>query len=178
MERRTSVRSFAREPIDGRIIDQVIRSARVQHQSMWGTEGRRGGIGVHVAAYQVEGSAPGLYRLSDDGWSTRRSVQSVPPELLADLAARYADSPALLFICGERDGRGPGPSVSQYSELLVRCGSLGYSLWLEAVRLGLSGSVHGVTSPEVGDALRTEDKHVSHLFTLAIGLPTASTGTS
>lgn len=180
IRRRTSVRSFSTAGVTPEDLEHTMRGAAARQNAIWGDARRVHGIRAFVAAYRVEGWSPGLYGPAGDGSLTRKlDACSATASLLEDMAeVRYANAPALLLLGGDLAESVAGDGISQYADLLVRCGAFGYSLWLEAMRRGLSCSAYGVASPEVGrlvgdrgeqSDLGDRDKPFAHLFTLAVG---------
>jgi hypothetical protein len=144
----------------------IVARALAVESSTWParTHGNAG-LAFLLAAVRVSGLTPGLYAVGPA--AACRALTGARP--LAGLRDKYADAPALLFVCGDLHyGAGTVPG---YGSVLVRAGSLGYASWLAAIASGIAGTVFGGTCNEVSRAAQKADPRLSHLFTVALGYP-------
>ena len=102
----------------------------------------------------------GLYR-----YDTGQLVSIETGDRSAELRARYADAPALLFVCGPL----PRADSGDYGHRLVGAGAFGYALWLSALSSGLAGSVYGSSAALITATAHRLRPGLRHLFTVAIG---------
>ena len=125
---------------------------------------------VYLAAHRVEDLRPGLYQASELAGSA--TLRAVPFAALDAMADAYCPAPAHFVICGDIAAYCRSRGDEGYRALLVRCGALGYSLWLAARADGLEGGVFGRAAREITAALRKNTgTGARHLFTVAVGHP-------
>ncbi|MGW7548368.1 hypothetical protein ACWGKQ_45720 [Streptomyces sp. NPDC054770] len=170
LRRRTSVSRFAAEPLSSDVLDQVRRSGLAAERRQWPYESHGDvGITVAVAAYRVDGLAPGLHLYEDSGNGGPRVTVDVA-DWLRLLQVKYADAPALLLVCGDLDAACAVHGAAGYPHVLTRCGHAGYAALLSAVSLGLAAAPFGFTVPwprSVRGLCGDWNRH--HLFTVALG---------
>jgi hypothetical protein len=168
LTQRRSVRAFAAAGVSRSDVLGAIRAARDAEEAVWppGKHGRMG-LGMLVAAFNVDGLTRGLY-------SAREA--STEPILLDSaylniLREQYAEAPVLILICADVNQACRDAGEAGYPAALIRAGTVGYAAWLWSVSAGLAGCVYGATSQHASGVGRQWDENLRHLFTVAIGVP-------
>jgi hypothetical protein len=158
---RRSVREFSGEPLEWRVLSDVLRLAR---QAC----GRQYAANVPLAFLlglrNVAGLASGLYVPAQDLGTARPVYVAETP---TEVTRNYADAPALVFIGGPV----VGTSGTSYGGLMTQAGALGHAVWLSARSHGLECSVFALPDFRVTRAMRAQDGRTRHLFTVAVGAP-------
>jgi hypothetical protein len=169
LDARKTVRSFASTPIERSVLDGSVNAARTalaracpagrpDHQAFQ----------LLVAAFRVQGMAPGLYSL---GPLLTEQLLTDDPDWLASAHANYADAPVLVFICADLNAACRRSGPTGYGAELVRAGAFGYAIWLHAISAGVGGHVYGAAWQRVTTAARLVSADLRHVFTVALGLP-------
>jgi hypothetical protein len=173
LTRREAVRDFSEELLLAGKVCEIVASALANENWVWPVE-RHGDADFRVllAVRRVEGLAAGLYAVGREG----RPIPLPKVRPPRHVWESFVDAPALLFICadphqGTRAGNGVG-----YGSVLVRAGTLGYSIWLSAVSSGLGGCAYGRSCHEVTLAAKQLDCRLRHLFTVSVGIPASAPG--
>jgi hypothetical protein len=164
IRRRRSVRAFDDRPVVASQLGLILRAARSAALVRPGMS-----LEINVA---LSGGWPdrrsGLFGTDESGALT---LALSGESLVTELHASYVAAPVLLLICGTIAAGADG-----YRRALLAASSFGYSAWLAAIVLGLDGCVFGRAHGRVTSAVRSSRHPANrHLFTLAIGWPSAST---
>lgn len=167
LTRRRSVRVFRREPVPPSCVRAAVTAARDAEAVMLPSVSRDpAAFEILVAAFDVEGLAPGLYAACG---KAEVDLVKAGSARVDSLRVQYADAPVLLLICGNLNLACRVAGAAGYASMLVRAGTIGYGAWLWAISAGLAGSVYGGASHEVSAAARRVNPDLWHLFTVALG---------
>ncbi|NUP39867.1 MAG: hypothetical protein HOY76_23390 [Streptomyces sp.] len=160
---RRSVRDFADQAPPVSDLARTLQEAAASQQHQWPVH-RHGdpGLTTLVAAYHVDGLAPGLH-----AWETGSAsfTALTTPGVVARLGEMYTPAPALVLLGGSIERVGG----EAYGGLLVRAGALGYAVWLAARSRGLECSAFGLADHELSATFHQLSPGSAHLFTVALG---------
>ncbi len=177
LERRRSVRSFARGSLSLEQVGQLLWAAQgITHERGYRTAPSAGGLyplEVYVAVGKVDGLSAGLYRYLPGRHELIRVVGGDKRRALTR-AARGQDwlrrAPAVLVIAGiyARSSGKYGRRAQRYTHIEV--GSVAQNIYLQATALGLGTVLVGAFyDAEVQEALDLPDDHAP-LALMPVGL--------
>ncbi len=171
LSRRRSVRSFSVQAARASELAMAADAGLTAVRRLWPVPALGMRLILVLAALNVAGLAPGLYRATaeaPDGFS----LLERDPAWMQELRIRFADAPALLIVCGDVGSACRSMGKDGYRQALVLAAAAGHAAWLRAVSLGLAGTVFGGTCHHVTASLAEAGfAHHWHLFTLALGKP-------
>jgi nitroreductase len=167
---RRSARQFAGRPVPAALLADACQTAMRVEQAYWPPEVHgEAGLRLAVATARVDGLAEGLHTFSGATAEFGYLASAAP---VGELQQEYANAPALVFVCAERAGDREVLPRSSYQSMVVRAGTLGYAVLLNAMSAGLCGCPFGRAMSRVPSALSAAyTGPVRHLFTIAIGWP-------
>jgi hypothetical protein len=168
---RRSVRQFARRPVPAALLADACQNAMRVEQAYWPPEVHGdAGLRLAVATARVDGLANGVHTFAA---ATSEFEYLAGTALVGELQQEYANAPALVLICAEHVRDRDVVPRSNYPSMLVRAGTLGYAVLLNAMAAGLCGCPFGRAKSQVPTTLSARYvRPVHHLFTIAIGWPT------
>ncbi|MFI6597074.1 nitroreductase family protein [Nonomuraea sp. NPDC050536] len=163
LARRRSQRFFEPGPIPAGLLAGVIDSGITEDESAWPGEQE---LQTDVVAVAVEGLEPAMYSYAARAYTP---VAPLPPERELEnltLQAEFGRSAAIVSIAVDLSGI----DAHGYRMLLGRASAAAYTMWLDAVALGLAGTVFaGFIPASVRRPLRADGTGRHHVFALAVG---------
>jgi hypothetical protein len=175
LEKRRSVRFFGPEPVDASLVADVAARGIEADLASWPDEGERLPLQINVVAFRLGGLEPGMYSL-DTGSGTERSYVQVAPlpegEALHGLTIQreFCDSAAIISLAADLDRASELHGAHGYRTLMTRAAAAAYTMWLDAVAVGLVGTVFaGFIPASVRLPLRSDGASRHQLFALALG---------
>jgi nitroreductase len=177
LEKRRSVRFFDPGPVDASLVADVAALGVEADLASWADEAERLPLQISVVAFRLDGLEPGMYSLDTGarGGTERSYVQVAPlPEgdALHDLTVQreFCDSAAIISLAADLDRAGELHGAHGYRTLMTRAGAAAYTMWLDAVAVGLVGTVFaGFIPASVRLPLRSDGASRHQLFALALG---------
>jgi hypothetical protein len=177
LEKRRSVRFFGPDPVDAALVADVAARGVEADQASWADEAERLPLQISVVAFRLAGLEPGMYSLdTGGGGATERSYVQVAPlpegEALHGLTIQreFCDSAAIISLAADLDRAGELHGAHGYRTLMTRAGASAYTMWLDAVAIGLVGTVFaGFIPASVRLPLRSDGASRHQLFALALG---------
>lgn len=168
---RRSVRQFACQPVPAALLTDACQNAMRVERAYWPPEIHgEAGLRLAVATARVDGLARGLHTFSAP---TAEFGYLAGAALIGELQQEYANAPALVLVCAEHVRDRDVLPRSSYQSMVVRAGTLGYAVLLNAMAAGLCGCPFGRAMIQVPNTLSARyARPVHHLFTIAIGWPT------
>ncbi|WP_329102291.1 nitroreductase family protein [Streptomyces sp. NBC_01439] len=175
LEKRRSIRFFGPQPIDASLIADVAARGIDADLASWPQERERLPLQINVVAFRLSGLEPGMYGL-ETGSGTQRSYVPVAPlpegEALHDLTIQreFCDSAAIVSLAADLDLASRLHGAHGYRTLMTRAAAAAYTMWLDAVAVGLVGTVFaGFIPASVRLPLRSDGASRHQLFALALG---------
>jgi nitroreductase len=168
---RRSVRQFAGRPVPAALLADACQNAMRIERAYWPAEVHGdAGLRLAVATARVDGLATGVHTFSV---ATAEFGYLADAALVGELQQEYANAPALVLVCAEHVRDRDVLPRSSYQSMVVRAGTLGYAVLLNAMAAGLCGCPFGRAMSQVPSTLSARyARPVHHLFTIAIGWPT------
>ncbi|WP_327583818.1 nitroreductase family protein [Nonomuraea sp. NBC_00507] len=167
--RRRSQRFFAQEPIPAELLADVIVSGIRDDADAWPGEQP---LQTDVVAFDVAGVEPAMFRF-DAGRRVFSPVAPLPPpDELENLTLQteFCHAPAIVSIAVDLTEADRAHGAHGYRLVLGRAGAAAYTMWLEAIALGLAGTVFaGFIPAAVRRPLRADGTSRHHVFALAVG---------
>ncbi|MBT2406290.1 MULTISPECIES: nitroreductase family protein [unclassified Streptomyces] len=180
LEKRRSIRFFGPQPVDASLIADVAARGIETDLASWPQQAERVPLQINVVAFRLSGLEPGMYGL-DTGLGTgsgtkERSYVPVAPlpdgEALYDLTIQreFCDSAAIISLAADLDLASQLDGAHGYRTLMTRAAAAAYTMWLDAVAVGLVGTVFaGFIPASVRLPLRSDGASRHQLFALALG---------
>ncbi|MFF7727401.1 hypothetical protein [Streptomyces sp. NPDC008001] len=175
LEKRRSVRFFGPGPVDASLVADVAARGIQADLESWPGERERLPLQINVVAFRLSGLEPGMYAL-DAGTPTERSYVRVAPlpegEALHGLTIQreFCDSAAIVSLGADLDLASRLHGAHGYRTLMTRAAAAAYTMWLDAVAVGLAGTVFaGFIPASVRLPLRSDGASRHQLFALALG---------
>jgi hypothetical protein len=167
---RRSVRQFAGRPVPAALLADACQNAMRVERAYWPPEVHGdAGLRLALATARVDGLAKGVHTFSV---ATAEFGYLAGADLVGELQQEYANAPALVLVCAEHVRHRAVLPHSSYQNMVVRAGTLGYAVLLNAMAAGLSGCPFGRAMSRVPTTLGARYAGpVRHLFTIAIGWP-------
>ncbi|NUR91563.1 MAG: hypothetical protein HOY71_46455 [Nonomuraea sp.] len=163
LARRRSQRFFAPGSIPAGLLADVVDRGIAEDEAAWPGAQR---LQTDVVAFAVEGLEPAMYGYASRAYTP---VAPLPPERELEsltLQAEFCRSAAIVAIAVDLSGI----DAHGYRMLLGRAGAAAYTMWLDAVALGLAGTVFaGFIPASVRRPLRADGTGRHHVFALAVG---------
>ncbi|MEU0585673.1 nitroreductase family protein [Streptomyces sp. NPDC006132] len=177
LEKRRSVRFFGPDPVDASLVADVAARGVEADLASWADEAERLPLQISVVAFRLAGLEPGMYSLdTGEGGGTERSYVQVAPlpegEALHGLTVQreFCDSAAIISLAADLDRAGELHGAHGYRTLMTRAGAAAYTMWLDAVAVGLVGTVFaGFIPASVRLPLRSDGASRHQLFAVALG---------
>ncbi|WP_327706978.1 nitroreductase family protein [Streptomyces decoyicus] len=195
LDLRQSVRIFDPDPVDASLVADVVARGIQEDFRSWPTEQEQCPLQTTVVAFRLDGLGPGMYSLdtlagTGDHSQEHAYVQVAPlpePDVLHDLTLQreFCDSAAIISIAADLDRASELHGAHGYRMLMGRAAAAAYTMWLDAVAVGLVGSVFaGFIPAMVRQPLRSDGASRHQIFALALGgapvqpphIPPGSTG--
>lgn len=188
LEQRRSTRFFGPGPVDASLVADVVARGIARDAESWPDEQERSPLQTDVVAFRLGGLEPAMYHLDTGaggpaGQGTRppagkhayARVAPLPePEALHDLTLQweFCDSAAIISIAADLDRVSELHGAHGYRMLMGRAGAAAYAMWLDAVAVGMAGTVFaGFIPASVRQPLRSDGASRHQLFALALGAP-------
>ncbi|MYT15719.1 MULTISPECIES: nitroreductase family protein [unclassified Streptomyces] len=180
LDERKSVRIFHPEPISASLIADVVSRGIQEDFRSWPAEQEPCPLQTTVVALRLDGLGPGMYSLDTlagiGGHPEEHAyVQVAPlpePDALHDLTLQweFCDSAAIISIAADLDRVSELHGAHGYRMLMGRAAAAAYTMWLDAVAVGLVGSVFaGFIPASVRQPLRSDGASRHQIFALALG---------
>ncbi|MFE4368020.1 hypothetical protein ACFRMN_07200 [Streptomyces sp. NPDC056835] len=180
LEQRRSTRFFSPDPVDASLVADVAARGIAADITSWPDEQDQVPLRINVVAFRLGGLEPGMYSLdtgsSTGGGTGERSYVKVAPlpegEALHGLTIQreFCDSAAIISLAADLDRASAVHGAHGYRTLMSRAGAAAYTMWLDAVAVGLVGSVFaGFIPASVRQPLRSDGASRHQLFALALG---------
>ncbi|MFE5856865.1 nitroreductase family protein [Streptomyces sp. NPDC056500] len=175
LQQRRSIRFFDPGQIDASLVADVVARGIEADRQTWPEESEQLPLQVSVVAFRLSGLEPGMYGLDTVG-DTARSYVPVAPlpegEALHSLTVQreFCDAPAIISFAADLDRASDLYGAHGYRTLMTRTSAAAYTMWLDAVALGLVGTVFaGFIPASVRLPLRSDGASRHQLFALALG---------
>ncbi|HET6858717.1 MAG TPA: nitroreductase family protein [Streptomyces sp.] len=177
LEQRRSVRFFSPGPVDASLVADVAARGIAADVASWPDDQEQVPLQVNVVAFRLDGLDPGMYSLDvGSGGGAERSYVKVAPlpegEALHALTIQreFCDSAAIISLAADLDRASALHGAHGYRTLMSRAGAAAYTMWLDAVAVGLVGSVFaGFIPASVRQPLRSDGASRHQIFALALG---------
>uniref|UniRef100_A0AAU3GWG5 Nitroreductase family protein n=1 Tax=Streptomyces sp. NBC_01401 TaxID=2903854 RepID=A0AAU3GWG5_9ACTN len=179
LERRRSIRFFGPGPVDASLVADVVAGGLTQDAETWPQEQEHCPLQTDVVAFRLDGLEPAMYSLDTHAGTERAGersyVQVAPlpePEARHDLTLQweFCDSAAIISIAADLDRASEVHGAHGYRLLMSRAAAAAYAMWLDAVALGLVGTVFaGFIPASVRQPLRSDGASRHQIFALALG---------
>ncbi|MFC7976594.1 hypothetical protein ACPCSP_24440 [Streptomyces cinereoruber] len=188
LEKRRSIRFFGPQPVDAGLLADVAARGIETDRASWREEAELLPLRLNVVAFRLGGLEPGMYALdtgaaagagtgSEAGAGPQeRSYLPVAPlpdgEALHDLTVQreFCDSAAIVSLAADLDLASRLYGAHGYRTLMTRAAAAAYTMWLDAVAVGLVGTVFaGFIPASVRLPLRSDGASRHQLFALALG---------
>ncbi|MCF3121190.1 MULTISPECIES: nitroreductase family protein [Streptomyces] len=174
LEKRRSIRFFGPGPVDASLVADVAARGIEADLASWPQEAERLPLQINVVAFRLGGLEPGMYGLDTSG--AERSYVRVAPlpegEALRGLTIQreFCDSAAIISLAADLDRASELHGAHGYRTLMTRTAAAAYTMWLDAVAVGLVGTVFaGFIPASVRLPLRSDGASRHQLFALALG---------
>lgn len=170
---RRSTRFFAPRPIGAAALAGAISAGLDADADSWPELPEGMALEVDVVAFRVDGIVSGLHRFEP---STRSFVPL--GQLSADhkdltLQTEFCDSAAIISIAVDLEAATALEGTHGYRMLLGRVSAAAYTMWLDGVAQGMTGSVFaGFIPAAIRGDLHSDGTNRHHVFALALGQPT------
>lgn len=180
LEQRRSVRFFTPEPIDASLVADVAARGIEADAGSWPDEQQQIPLQINVVAFRLNGLEPGMYSLDTlsgtaDGVAEHAYVRIAPlPEAEAlhclTIQREFCDSAAIISLAADLDLAGELYGAHGYRTLMGRAAAAAYTMWLDAVAVGLVGTVFaGFIPASVRQSLRSDGASRHQVFAFALG---------
>ncbi|MEV5975726.1 nitroreductase family protein [Streptomyces sp. NPDC052114] len=175
LEKRRSVRFFGPGPVDASLVADVAARGMEADLASWPDEAERLPLEINVVAFRLDGLEPGMYGLDAAGGAERSYVRVAPlpeGEALRGLTIQreFCDSAAIVSLAADLDLASELYGAHGYRTLMTRTAAAAYTMWLDAVAVGLVGTVFaGFIPASVRLPLRSDGASRHQLFALALG---------
>lgn len=178
LRRRTSVRMFARRPLERAELTTLLVAAWTQDRLSFDEEIAAGnGLSLMCASWRVRGLDPWLYRAHPDGEGLT-PVAALPSAPGADslfLQREFAWAPLVVIVLGDLECAVRRHGGYGHRQLLLRAGAAMQAAALAGLGLGLDGCLFAGLLPSSTFTLAGIDGHVrAPLFGLSVGRPWAT----
>ncbi|MEV6978346.1 nitroreductase family protein [Kitasatospora sp. NPDC093806] len=172
LERRSSVRLFDPGPVPAALLAEIVARGVDADTQTWPQEQEDCTLQTDVVAFRLDGLEPGMFRL-DSGARTYTRVAPLPePQALHDLTLQreFCDAAAIVSVAADLDRASRLHGAHGYRMLMTRAAAAAYTMWLDAVAVGLVGTVFaGFIPASVRHCLRSDGATRHQLFALALG---------
>ncbi|GAB1641475.1 nitroreductase family protein [Krasilnikovia sp. MM14-A1259] len=173
-EQRLSIRYFDEHPVTVDVLAAITTAAAAFDQEAWTEQAAGTDLQVLVAARDVAGLPPAIYAHRPHTETFVRVGDLPTGDESADLVLQveFADSPAIVLICGPL-----AASLDRHGEhghrlLLSRAGAAAYAGWLTAIDHGLVGSIFaGFLATSLRPLAPVDGYYTTQLLALAVGHP-------
>ncbi|EHN72320.1 hypothetical protein SMCF_8263 [Streptomyces coelicoflavus ZG0656] len=183
LEQRRSVRFFSPDPIDAALVADVAARGVDTDTASWPAEQMHCPLHIDVVAFRLDGLEPGMYSLDTRATTEEAAEQTeeraytqvarLPePKGLHDLTIQreFCDSAAIISLAADLDLAGELHGAHGYRTLMGRASAAAYTMWLDAVAVGLVGTVFaGFIPSSVRQPLGSDGASRHQLFALALG---------
>jgi Nitroreductase family len=184
LEQRRSIRHFGPQPVAASLVADVVARGVEADIGSWPDHQAQCPLQTDVVAFRLDGLEPGMYRLdavgnpggaAGDSVANREYVQVAPlpdPGDLHELTLQreFCDSAVIISIAADLDLVGSLHGAHGYRILMGRAAAAAYTMWLDAVALGLVGTVFaGFIPTSVRRPLRSDGASRHQIFALALG---------
>ncbi|WNM29186.1 hypothetical protein RKE30_01585 [Streptomyces sp. Li-HN-5-11] len=175
LEKRRSVRFFGLAPVDASLVADVAARGVEADLASWTDKAEQLPLQVNVVAFRLAGLEPGMYSLDTGSGSHTAYVQVAPlPEGEAlhglTIQREFCDSAAIISLAADLDRASELHGAHGYRTLMTRAAAAAYTMWLDAVAVGLVGTVFaGFIPASVRLPLRSDGASRHQLFALALG---------
>jgi hypothetical protein len=180
LEQRRSVRFFSPDSVDASLVADVVARGIAADIASWPNEQDQVPLQVNVVAFRLGGLDPAMYSLdvgsgNGEGEAERSYVKVAPlPEGEAlhglTIQREFCDSAAIISLAADLDRASALHGAHGYRTLMSRAGAAAYTMWLDAVAVGLVGSVFaGFIPASVRHPLRSDGASRHQIFALALG---------
>lgn len=172
---RTSLRYFEDRPITAADLSSLLHAAVGSDREAYPAEVEAGlGLQLLAATRAVDGIAPALHVLVDDGQALQRIADLPQGDAAADLVLQreFADAALTVLVVGDLEAACARHGDHGHRSLLIRAGAAAHAVWLTAIARGLGGSVFAGALPGALRELAAVDgARRLQLFACAVGHP-------
>ncbi|WP_338676495.1 nitroreductase family protein [Streptomyces sp. SCSIO 30461] len=176
LRRRTAVRTWSPEPLDGALLARALDYACEQDTRLW--QPAFPALPSPVAAVLacgVSGLPRGVHRYDTGERGLKPEPRDLPPLKDLVLQLEFAKAPAVVLVHGDLATAVERYGVSGHRQLLARGAAFAHSVWLAALHEGAVGSVFaGVLSAAGRTHLGLDGAGRAQLLGLALGQPQRS----
>ncbi|MEU5399952.1 nitroreductase family protein [Streptomyces sp. NPDC005963] len=175
LQQRRSIRFFDPGAIEAPLVADVTARGIEADRRTWPEESQRLPLQVNVVAFRLAGLEPGMYGLDTVSGAARSFVPVAPLPEGEDLHSmtvqrEFCDSAAIISLAADLDLASDLYGAHGYRTLMTRTSAAAYTMWLDAVALGLVGTVFaGFIPASVRLPLRSDGASRHQLFALALG---------
>ncbi|WP_331452448.1 nitroreductase family protein [Streptomyces sp. SS162] len=183
LEQRRSVRLFGPQAVAASLVADVVARGIEADVGSWPDHQAQCPLQTDVVAFRLDGLEPGMYSLDAVGNPggaagdvvNREYVQVAPLPKQGDLhdltlQREFCDSAVIISIAADLDLVGSLYGAHGYRILMGRAAAAAYTMWLDAVALGLVGTVFaGFIPASVRRPLRSDGASRHQIFALALG---------
>ncbi|MFD9572209.1 nitroreductase family protein [Streptomyces sp. NPDC059982] len=180
LKQRRSMRFFSPALVDASLVADVAAHGIEADIASWPDEQDQCSLQVNVVAFRLRGLEAGMYSLdthnvTGHGPVERKYVQVAPlPEAGAlhslTIQREFCESAAIVSLAADLDRASELHGAHGYRMLMGRAAAAAYTMWLDAVALGLVGTVFaGFIPTSVRQPLRSDGASRHQIFALALG---------
>ncbi|MCX4731502.1 nitroreductase family protein [Streptomyces sp. NBC_01363] len=177
LRRRSSVRTYASQPVPVEVIAAVVERAAAFDRLAWPDHDAGVELEFLVAARNVAGLSTGIHLYSPAGGEFIRLADLPAGEAAGDLVLQleFADAPAIVMTCGPM-----AASLDRHGEhghrlLLTRAGAASQTAWLTALDRGLVGSIFaGFLASALKPLVPADGYRSAQLLAFSCGYPPAA----